>query len=72
MNAVIWDRLYICDFANEVGVINGTTKLVRFWFGRNLCAVNRAFGIGSNNDKMCTNNMFKTISIHFIEFSLVL
>ena len=45
MNAAMRDRSCTRNFAHHVGLVNITTKLVGFWFARNLCAKNRASGI---------------------------
>ena len=45
INAATRDRSGIRNFANQVGFVNVTAKLVEFWFVKNLCAVNRVSSI---------------------------
>ena len=61
-NAALGDRLYICNFVNQVGFVKVMANL-GFWFSRKSST-------GCNNNRMC--NMFRTISVCFLGFSFIL
>ena len=54
MNATMRDKSSILNFAIQVGFINGISKLVDFWFGRNqFNRDNSHSAFESNGNEMC-------------------